>query len=709
MDGHSGNMAARFFMLLMVVFIVLFSGAVYWADYRQEMRQAEELGRAVAQAADEQINGSLRTVDLMLQYAADHVAARPDDLPAIENTLALQAAAVPEVEQLLVTDAWGRRIAASRASPAFQAVAGENFFSVQQSIFQFRNVVIDGPLASERGARIVVSRPIIGRDETFLGVVAAVLEPRFFGGPLQQLAPERVASTTLFNVNGVVLSHFPDAGLVGDSLAGTRLFTHELRTNSAGVWRSRGEGEGGDALVAWRSLANYPLIVAAGIPLDAVVSDWWNATRRNLLIETGFVLILAFVGRMLYRREQVLARTARDLIKLNAELEERVAERTENLTREVAERRRVEEALRDAKEAAEAASLSKSRFLAVASHDLRQPVQALNLYANVLAGKALEPEVAGIVQRMRASTGALAGLLDSLLDISKLDANVVNPQTRPVPLGVMLTRLWDDFSPVAETAGVSLSMVPGERWVWSDPALLERIIQNLISNAIRYTPAGGKILVGCRPRGNRVAVQVWDTGIGIPSDKADEVFQEFTQLGEAQGRRQGLGLGLAIVRRLVRLLGHSISLRSAPGKGSMFELVVARAHPAQDTAPGGPGAVAVGDWVLVVDDEPEVRHSLGLQLSVWGARVLEAGDEAEALEACGRAPISALVADLRLNGEVVGIQLAERIRQRLGRPLPVVLLTGDTEAHRLREAVASGLRLLHKPVRPEELRQALFG
>lgn len=712
MAGTRRN-AVSLLLISIIAAIMVFSAIVYWTDYREEVHRSEELARAVAKAADERIMGSLRSVDLLLQVVAEHAAANGlDSDAALAQALSLQARSTPEIDLLLIADHRGRRRIASGDDTRFLDVAGNQFFTVQHSIHRARQVVIDGPMSDGTAAlRIVVSRPILSPTEDFLGVVAAVLTPDFFTEPLRHIAPTRVSTATLFNSNGVVLSRFPaEEGWLGRKLMGTPMF--EGRAGPpAGIWRSGGVDDGIDHVMAWRVVERYPLVVTAGIPYQVVMATWWNATVPKLLLEVGLLLLVAYVAGLLRRREMMLEHTARDLGVLNAELERRVEDRTRSLAEEVTERRRIEAALFQAKEAAEAGSQAKSRFLAVASHDLRQPVQALNLYANVLAGRSLAPEVADIVDRVQRSAAAVATLLDTLLDISKLDAGIVQPRERPVPIGVMLERLWHDHCPAAEAAGVSLSVVLTHSWACSDPSLIERIVQNLVSNAIRYTPAGGKVLVGCRRRGDRLALQVWDTGIGIPADKQTEIFEEFTQLDpNSQGGQQGLGLGLAIVRRLAELLGHRLSLRSAPGRGSLFEVLLPVTQaPPDPVAPPRYGVIDAGERVLVVEDAPEVRDSLVLQLRAWGFQVIDADGEEAAVAAVAVQTVGGIVADFRLPGGANGIDLARRLVTLAGRPLPVVLLTGDTEPDRLREAVDSGFHLLHKPVAPEDLRRLLMG
>ncbi|MGE5478631.1 MAG: ATP-binding protein [Bacteroidales bacterium] len=700
-------------LVLMVAPLLLFSAAVFWADYHDEERRSEELARAAAQAADERINWSMRSVDLLLQHVADYAAqARGQEVDTVRTVLAIQGSAMPELGMLLLTDAEGHRLVADHDDQRFVDVSNRQFFTVQRNLHASRQIVIDGPVVEDGAPTVVISRPIIGTDGGFLGVAAAVVEPEFFTSSLRLVAPDRIKATTLFNTNGVVLSHLAiDDGRGRPPLPGAvppAAFGPGPGEGRAGTWHSATESGGGDSVGAWRVLERYPLAVSAAIPRDVVVETWQRNTLRKALPEMGLVVVLVWLGMVLRRRERALFAAA---TQFTAELEERVEDRTRSLAREVAERRRVEEALHQAKDAAEAASHAKSRFLAVASHDLRQPVQALNLYANVLAGCGLAGEVAEIVERLRKSASSVAALLESLLDISKLDAGIVRAAPRPVPLRPLLEHLWDSFCPTAEEAGVSLSVVPADVWVSTDPALLERILQNLVTNAIRYTPAGGKVLVGCRRRGDGVELQVCDTGIGIPEDQRQHVFEEFLQLApSAAGKHQGLGLGLSIVRRLADLLGHRLTLTSETGRGTLFSLRLGICAPAA-TVPverHGGGGLLPGASVLVIEDEEEVRHSLALQLRQWGLLAVTAATREEAMARCGEAPIAAVLSDFRLPGGTSGIDLANAVLASLGRRVPVVLLTGDTEPERLREAVRSGFLLLHKPVDPEDLRRAVL-
>jgi PAS domain S-box-containing protein len=372
-----------------------------------------------------------------------------------------------------------------------------------------------------------------------------------------------------------------------------------------------------------------------------------------------------------------------------------------------------EDELFAAKDAAEAANVAKTRFLAAASHDLRQPLQALGMFVSVLAERVADSEQVNLVARIQDSVSALEGLLNSLLDVSKLEAGLVVPQKGDFAAFPMMTRLAGEFEPLCEVEGLMLMAVPSTLMVRSDPALLERILRNLLNNAVRYTNSG-RILFGCRRRGHMLRFEVWDTGIGIPVAELKNIFREFHQVGNlGRDRRQGLGLGLAIVERLARLLDHRIEVRSVEGKGSMFavEVPIINGMCAVKPAQLPLGLSATGAAIIVIDDEPDVLESLRLLLEAWGHVVLPAASAEEAirmLPAFGRSP-DLIIADYRLQSGDTGGQAIARVEVHL-RPdskVPAIILTGDTAPERLRQAQAEGHGLLHKPVRAEALRTAI--
>lgn len=364
--------------------------------------------------------------------------------------------------------------------------------------------------------------------------------------------------------------------------------------------------------------------------------------------------------------------------------------------------------LRVQKEAAELANVAKSKFIATASHDLRQPVHALGLLAGALQGHAMNDDMRRLVGQIGGSVTAMDGLFDSLLDISRLDAGVVEAQIEDFPIQTVLERVCRDYLAEAETKGLRLVWNRCSAIVRTDPFLLERILRNLVSNAVRYTDRGG-IVVGCR-RGNRLRLEVWDTGRGIPLEQQGQVFREFFQLETPErDRAKGLGLGLAIVDRLAKLLDCAVALRSQPGKGSVFMISVALAQSQCLGVPspqGAPMFVMPRGLILVIDDDPVIQSAMQSLLSSWGHDVIVAGSGAEILDRIAtrsRRP-DLIICDYRLRDGENGIGVIKRLQSNYDERVPAVLITGDTASDRLQEAQESGLILLHKPVAEIRLR-----
>ncbi|NTV10896.1 MAG: response regulator [Zoogloea sp.] len=364
-----------------------------------------------------------------------------------------------------------------------------------------------------------------------------------------------------------------------------------------------------------------------------------------------------------------------------------------------------------ARREAEEANLAKSKFLAAASHDLRQPVQSLVMFNAVLSQRLAGHPAETVVKHMGASLDALQRLLSDLLEVSRLDAGSVQTHPQPVALGPLIDRLVTECTPRARSQGLRLRQVRTSTWTVSDPVLLERILRNLLENALRYTERGS-ILVGVRRHANGLRLCVVDSGIGIAPDQQALIFQEFYQVGNpGRNRDKGLGLGLAIVSRLCALLEHRIAVTSAPGRGSCFWVELPRLH----VAPSEPAAPAPRDSasrqftcanrVLVIDDESIVRDGLTACLESWGAKVLSAADADEALALCSSQDMhpSLIISDYRLGANRSGVEAVERLRAANGRPTPAIILTGDTDPANIAKIRDSGFMLLYKPVDPERL------
>jgi two-component system, sensor histidine kinase len=382
---------------------------------------------------------------------------------------------------------------------------------------------------------------------------------------------------------------------------------------------------------------------------------------------------------------------------------------------------RVGDELRAAKDSAEAASRAKTQFLAAASHDLRQPVQALGLFTATLQAMAKRPELSGaelapIATRLQLALQGLGRLLNGLFDLSGLENGTVTVAPRAVALGPLLAELNSAFAGPAAAKGLEFKVVePRELWLHTDPVILSRVLSNLVANALRYTERG-RILVGCRRRaGGRVEVQVLDTGIGIAPDEQARIFGDFYQVANVdRDRERGMGLGLAIAQRSAQLLGARIRVVSMPGRGSMFSVTLpVMATPAahDDGAMVPRDAAFHSGRVLVIDDDPQLTEALARLLAEWGHLSLHAHNTVDALVAANAAlregGISLIVADYQLGNGESGVDVIGEVRRRLGREVPAILMTGDTSTQAAEDARRQGLPLLHKPVDPAAL-QALI-
>jgi CheY-like chemotaxis protein/two-component sensor histidine kinase len=358
-------------------------------------------------------------------------------------------------------------------------------------------------------------------------------------------------------------------------------------------------------------------------------------------------------------------------------------------------------------------SLAKSRFLASASHDLRQPVHALSMLVDALRMQTMDAEAARLLGFIQESVTAMSKLFNALLDISRLDAGVVKPRPQTFSIHSLLERVCRDYSREALQKGIRVVWHPCSLSLYTDEILLEQILRNLISNAVRYTDRG-RVVVGCR-RGSRVSIEVWDTGRGIPPTEQKRVFQEFYQLGNfARDRAMGFGLGLAIVSRLAELLNLSLTLKSIPGKGSVFKIAVPTASAVPDalrepvvTSDMSMLASRRGE-ILVVDDDVAIQEGMRSLLAAWGHKVTVGGSREEILGRIESETIpDIIICDYRLSAGENGFEVIDRLRCEYNREIPSILITGDTAPDLLKEAHESGLILLHKPVAAGKLRAVI--
>jgi signal transduction histidine kinase len=440
--------------------------------------------------------------------------------------------------------------------------------------------------------------------------------------------------------------------------------------------------------------AFYPLVILVLVPFIVRCLASGNKHEIALAIPLGIALVIGLMfGRKMGRLVDEAIRRRFENVELIEELSRQ---------KEIAEAARVQ---------AEAANHSKTQFFAAANHDLRQPMHALGLMTAALSERSRDPSVTGLVSGINASVEALEVLFNELLDMSKLDAGAVQPELRDFPLSRVLDRLRLELAPEAAEKGLRFRVRPTRAWVRSDPVLLERILRNLISNAIRYTVHGG-VLVGTRGRGGACSLEVWDSGVGIPEAERGRIFEEFYQLGHPRrSSRKGLGLGLAIIQRLCALLELRVRVDSRPGRGSVFRFEVPAAVPVPEKPAARPrpararGALG-GRLVVVIDDEPAIVEGMRSLLLSWGAEVIGSSDGDDVipeLERLGRLP-DLLVVDYRLDGERLGTDVIDALRIALDPEIPAIVVTGSSTSDLAEHVRRRGDELLAKPVLPADLR-----
>ncbi|MCS6786408.1 MAG: ATP-binding protein [Thiobacillaceae bacterium] len=460
-----------------------------------------------------------------------------------------------------------------------------------------------------------------------------------------------------------------------------------------------------------RALIDAALLLAAILPLVA-----WLAWRVSQTLSRRLMAMSQAVERIaggelsvrieagadgeLGQLEHNINRMAAALQEGREGLERRIQEATAELSAQ--------------KQAAEAAVAAKSRFLAAASHDLRQPLHALTLLVAALKDRLSDPDNRQIVHHLEESALAMQELLNSLLDLSRLDAGVVEVRAQCFPAERLLQGLARRFAPVAADKGLELRVRSAPLWVYSDPVLVERILSNLMANAIRYTDSGW-VAISARAERGLLRLEVWDTGSGIPREYQERIFEEYFQLANPErSRDKGLGLGLAIAARLARLLDTRITVDSEPGRGSRFSLQLPLCTPAgaaEDSDSSAPTAAEMDRPALIacIDDDPSVLEAMLTLLDSWGMEAAVGTDADQVLAdlaQLGRRP-DVIVTDYRLTAGATGLEAIARVRAALGADIPAVLVTGDTAPETIRTIDASGLPVLHKPIRPAKLRAVL--
>lgn len=449
------------------------------------------------------------------------------------------------------------------------------------------------------------------------------------------------------------------------------------------------------------------IIYVTALIVPLMLRNLWEGDAPHFILFTMLILYFVYVSQAAFG----LMRTYEGSLKQRFEKEALLA----------ALRAREEE-LALALDSAEQANQAKSKFLATASHDLRQPLQALRLFTEALQDVAKEPQSLRLAGQINKSVKSLVEMFDDLLDVSRLDAGIIQPRWQNFLLNDLFDRLYVDFSPLARAKGLSLDLPNclGEKGsvdgcdvvAYSDPFLLERMLRNLVSNAIRYTDQG-KVAVRCSCSADQVEIAVFDTGIGIRPEVVEQIFEEYYQVDNPhRDRRKGLGLGLAIVRRVEELLGYRVQVESTPGKGSVFRFTLKKGQLSPVASPFEISYARQnigGKVIAFVEDDADIREFTTEFMQEWGCQVFAGEDVGSVLRELDKAALRPhmLLCDYRLPKNQTALDVMRQMREHCGE-LPVLVVTGDTAAETLQAIQQSGASLLHKPIAPTRLRTAMF-
>jgi signal transduction histidine kinase/CheY-like chemotaxis protein len=714
-------------LFLAVICVILVSSALLdiWFSYRELRGALVRAQRGEAATAALRIEQFLDMIEdqlrwsVQLPWSADALEQRKfDGLRLMQQT--------PAISELVQIDPSGHeRLRLSRTAVTV-ADGGADFSADEQFVEARRNKVHYGPVRfrfdSEPYMAIAIAGP---RPDT--GVTIAEVDLQRIWDVVSQIKVGEHGHAYVIDAGGRLVAH-PDISLVLKHTDASALPQVQAARSGRGSPAQEVSDSvdlfGRPVLTAYAPVGSVGWFVFIEAPrAEAFATLYASLARSGALLFAGLVVAFA-CGLALARRmiapihtlrtsaarigsgdlgHRISIRTGDELESLgdqfnamaaqlqesHATLEHKVEERTHQL---------------------EIANLAKSRFIAAASHDLRQPLHALGLWVAQLRNTLAPAERQRLIERIAAAVGEMNDLFNGLLDVSKLDAGILSAEVGDFPVADLLAKVERTFAQTARDKGLSLRVVPTRAWVRSDSLLLERIMLNLVSNAVRYTAHGG-VLVGCRRRGDRLRIEVWDTGPGIAQSQQPYIFDEFYQIPDPdRDRRGGLGLGLAIVDRFRRLLDHPVALTSRLGKGSCFSIEVPLCPPgasedspsvAVDVAPEWAGAGVV----LVVDDDPMVLEAMRGLLEGWGYRVITGGSHEAIAALVAVAPTPDLIiADFHLSGGRTGMETIAHIRAAYGAEIPAFLVSGDTSPERLQQARAQGYTLLHKPVSPMTLR-----
>ncbi len=709
----------RSFVAVVGIPLLGYTGVVAWLAADEHRSTLADIQRAHAEAAAYRISQFIREIQGQLRWAT-HLSWKESDAEQHRIDALRLLREVPAITDLTLLDGDGReRLFLSRVSmDRLDANADRSQDEVVHAAFG--SGVHFGPVYFRRASEpyMTVAQAGTRRDA---GAVLAEVDLTFTRDVVSQLRVGRAGLAYVVDGTGRLIAH-PDASLVlrnTDLSATMRLLDARPGETLHRVVNVRGEA----VLLAQAVAPPMDWRVLVELPLAEAEEPWRKALWRSLAIAAlSLAVALAFAVVFSWRMVRPIRALTAGAARIGAgQLGHRIAihsaDELEQLGHQfnamAAELGRsystLERKVEARTQALAEANRAKSRFLAAASHDLRQPLHALNMLVAQLRADPAPGQRERLTTQVESAVASINGLLDGLLDISKLDAGVVTATRSDFPVQQVLDRVEATFADAARARGLHLRVRPHAGWARSDPVLLERILDNLVGNALRYTLRGG-VLVGCRRRGGALRIGVHDSGIGIAPDKHREIFGEFYQVAPAGALRgEGLGLGLAIVARLGHLLDHPIAMASRPGRGSCFSvtlpLAAPRRQPHARSAPiAQPHDTLDGARLLVVDNDDAILESTAGLMRAWGCVVVTAASAASALERLGDVEPGLVIADVHLDGGEDGADLVVRLRAHFGRDVPAIMVSGDVSQATRERLAGLGLPLLEKPVSPLRLR-----
>jgi signal transduction histidine kinase len=709
--------------------LIINSVSDFWFSYQEQKALLVRIQHGQAQSAAQKIEQFLNEITAGLAWQTQ-LTWSVSTLHQWQFDAVRLFRQVPALTEIMRLDAMGQeQFRMSREAPdvVMSGVDHSNDASFIQAI---AGKVYYGPVHFINESQPTMMIAMAGVRPEF-GIIVGRVNLTFIWDVVSQIRVGKHGQAYVVDAAGRLIAH-PDISLVLRKTEMARLtqVRDALASGSDGAAIQPLEGvdiKGRQVLSAYAGVVPTGWTVFAELPIVEALAPLYDSALRSAILALVALALAFFAALFLARRMIVPIRALgqgaaqigsgdlgkRISINTGDELEtlgdefSRMAARLQDsyatLERKVQERTRQ----------LEIANQAKSRFLATASHDLRQPLHALGLFIAQLRGRTKADDRKRIVAGVEAALAGMNELFKALLDISKLDAGAMTPNVTEFPIANLLKRIETTFAGLAREKGLTLRIVDTGAWVISDSILLERVVINLVSNAIRYTSTG-HVLIGCRRRGGNLRIEVWDTGPGIPQDQQQNIFGEFYRLGNPHADAGGLGLGLAIVDRLGRLLNHPIGLTSTTGKGACFFITVPMVSvPAQSVKSqtrARPRLLSISSkLVVVIDDDPLVLEGMSGLIRSWGCSVVTGNTDGGVLDGLAKYdnPPNVIISDYHLRNGKNGIEVIARLREALSAPIPAFLMSGDTNTDPLREAQRNGYALLHKPVDPAVLRLVL--